>query len=59
MKDDDLFAQDMQVALDSMKKVRKHYKARGYPQSKLTDIDSVFQFMRLQHKKLTQKDEKW
>lgn len=58
MKDDDQFAQDMESALEFLKKVRAHFKSRGYPQSKLSDIDGVTQYVRSQHKKLTQGNSK-
>jgi hypothetical protein len=59
VNDDEQFAHDMESALEFLKKVRTHFKKRGYPQSKLSDIDGVFRYVRFQHKKITQGNAEW
>lgn len=54
MKDNIAYVQDMESALEFLKKLRKHWGTRGYPQSKLSDIDGLVKYVKLEHKKLTQ-----
>jgi hypothetical protein len=58
VKDNEVFVQDMESVMEFLKKLRSHFKTRGYPQSKLSDIDGLFRYVRFEHKKLTEGNRK-
>lgn len=58
MTSNETFAQDMESVLEFLKKLRKHFSSRGYPQSKLSDIDGLSRYVRLEHKKLVEGNKK-